>query len=176
VKPLSLDNRRHVEAAKGWCQLSCFNDANAELAQISAEHWIHPDALEVRWVIYANLGRWDGALDLADVINELVPEEPKGYLYCASSLLELGRCAEALNLMLGAAQQFPGERAILYAIACLHGWLGRLDEARPWLAKAMTAGESKISQDAPDPLNMILVWRSKMARGLNGFRGSRFSR
>lgn len=148
VKPLSLADRRHVEAATGWCQLHSFNDANAELEEITAEHWTHPDALEVRWAICADLGKWDGALDLADVIHQLAPDEPKGYIYSASSLRELGRCAEALDLLLAAVQQFPLEERILYAIACLYCSLGRLDRARPWLARALEASGNEIKKGA----------------------------
>jgi tetratricopeptide (TPR) repeat protein len=146
VKPLSLGNHRHVEAAKGWCQLRSFNDANAELEQITAEHWIHPEALEVRWSIYANQGKWDGALDLADVISQMAPDEPRGYLYCATSLRELGRSPEALSVLLQAAKQFPREEAILYAIACLYYRSGRLDHARPWLRKALKAAARNMKQ------------------------------
>lgn len=137
MKQLSLSDRRHVEAAKGWCQLQAFNDANAELEEITAEHWIHPDALEVRWAIYANLGKWDGALDLADVIHQLAPDEPRGYIYTASCLRELGKSGEALDLLLIAAERFPGEGIILYGIAWLYCLSGRSDLARPWIAKAM---------------------------------------
>ena|SRR5579862_4180570 len=137
MKPLSISDHRHVEAAKGWCQLQAFNDANAELEEITAEHWIHPDALEVRWSIYANMGKWDGALDLADVFNHLAPDDPKGCIYTASSLHELGKSAEAMELLLAAAKQFPAERTIRFAIAWLYCSSKRLDLARQWVASAM---------------------------------------
>jgi tetratricopeptide (TPR) repeat protein len=143
VKPLSLADHRHVEAAKGWCEFRSFNDAYAELEEITADHWAHPAALEVRWTIYANLGKWEGALDLADIINQLKPDEPRGYIYIASSLRELGRYAEAIDLLMAAVQQFPREGIILYGIAWLYCLSGRLDLARPWLAKAMKAGSSE---------------------------------
>jgi tetratricopeptide (TPR) repeat protein len=159
VKPLSLTDRRHVEAAKGWCQLHSFGDANAELAEITAEHWTHPDALEARWAIYANLGKWDDALDLADVIHHLAPDEPKGYIYSASSLRELGRCNEALNLLLTAVKQFPLERSILYGIAWLYRISGKLDRARPWLAKAIDATGSAIKKNARDDQHQASLGR-----------------
>ena len=146
MKTLSLDDYRHVEAAKGWCQLRSFNDANDELAAVTAEHWTHPDTLEARWTVYAHMGRWDGALDLADVINQLAPDQPTGYIYSANSLCELGRRTEALELLLAAVKEFPDNTRILYGIAWLYCTSGRPDMARPWLAKAMAAGGDEIDQ------------------------------
>ncbi len=143
MKPLSLADHRHVEAAEGWCELRSFNDAHAELEEITADHWAHPQALEVRWLISAKLGKWDDALDLAEVIRQLAPNEPRGYIYIANSLRELGRCTEALDLLLAAVQQFPREGMILYAIAWLYCQSGRLDLARPWVAKAMYAASKQ---------------------------------
>jgi tetratricopeptide (TPR) repeat protein len=149
VKPLSPADDRHIKAAIGWCQLHSFGEAHSELEAISADHWTHPDALEVRWAIYAHSRRWDGALDLADVINQLTPDEPKGYIYASSTLCELGRCSEALDLLLGAAEQFTNEASILYGIAWLYCVSGRLDLASPWLAKAMNAGGNGITTALP---------------------------
>jgi hypothetical protein len=40
----------------------------------------HPDVLEARWQVYANTGKWERALKLANAIRTLVPDESKGWL------------------------------------------------------------------------------------------------
>jgi hypothetical protein len=79
VKPLSIDDRRHVQAAKGWCGLHSFQDANAELEQVTRENRDHPDVLEARWQVCANLDKWEEALELADVIAGKAPGKPADY-------------------------------------------------------------------------------------------------
>jgi hypothetical protein len=88
MQPLKLGDRRHVEAAKGWCALHAFEDANQELEQVAPEFRAHPDVLEVRWQVCANLGKWDKALELANALARKAPG-PQGYIYAASSLREL---------------------------------------------------------------------------------------
>jgi hypothetical protein len=81
----------HLEAAKGWCELHAFLEANEELEKITPQMRAHPDVLEVRWQSYANLEKWDGALDIASAIVKMVPQKPEGCIYTASTLQELGR-------------------------------------------------------------------------------------
>ena len=56
---------------------------------ITAKLRAHPSVLEVRWQIYANLEKWDGALDIASAIVKMVPAWPSGWIYWASSMIEL---------------------------------------------------------------------------------------
>jgi hypothetical protein len=58
MKELELHDQRHLEAAQGWCELHAFAEADAELDNITASLRAHPNVLEVRWQIYANLERW----------------------------------------------------------------------------------------------------------------------
>ena len=53
-KLLPFHDQRHLEAAQGWF----------ELGNITAENRAHPAVLEVRWQIYANVKKWDAALDI----------------------------------------------------------------------------------------------------------------
>ncbi len=81
MKPLDHDDRRHVEAAQGWCELHSFLEANAELDQVKPENRAHPDVLEARWQVYANLDKWEEALELASELMRTVPGRPEGFLY-----------------------------------------------------------------------------------------------
>src|SRR6266571_3557206 len=108
VKPMDTSDRRHLEAAKGWCQLEAFLEANEELEHVTANFRAHPDVLEVRWQIYANLKKWEGALEIAGAIVTLAPNKPEGWIYKASTLHELTRNAEAHEVLLDAAKRCPG--------------------------------------------------------------------
>src|SRR5439155_22738865 len=103
-----------------------------ELEQDTANLRAHPDVLEVRWQIYANLNKWEGALEIAGAIATLAPNKPEGWIYKASTLRELTRDAEALEVLLDAAKQFPGDEIVLYDLSCVCCSMKRFDEARSW--------------------------------------------
>jgi hypothetical protein len=69
MKSLSRCDAIHLEAAKGWCELRAFIDADAELDEITPQMRAHPDVLIVRWQIYAKLQKWEGFLGLRRVVS-----------------------------------------------------------------------------------------------------------
>ena len=65
LKPLELQDQRHLQAAEHWLELGNHLEANEELEHITAEHHAHPAVLEVRYQIYDKVEKWDAALDIA---------------------------------------------------------------------------------------------------------------
>lgn len=134
----------HLESAKGWCELGAFLDADEELKKISSPFSVHPDVLEVRWQVYSNLKRRDGALEIAGAIVNLDPERVNGWLYKASSLQESNRPKEAYETLIEANTRFPKNRAVLFELSCVCCMLERLKEADDWLAKSIEIGLKQI--------------------------------
>ncbi len=147
MTPLEPPDSHHVEAAKGWCQLHAFLEANQELEKVSPSLRAHPSVLEARWQVYANLGQWENALDIASMLVKVRPESPGGY-YRASSLAELNRHLEAYETLSAAVSQFPAEDIVLYDLVCVCCALKRIDEARTWLGIALVPG-APLSDPAP---------------------------
>jgi hypothetical protein len=106
--------------------------------------------LEERWQVYADLERWEAALDVASALVNIEPDCPIGWIYRASSLAELQRPQEAHATLSTAAEKFPSEGIIFYDLACVCCGLERLDEARSWLDKAIKVGGDKIKLQALD--------------------------
>lgn len=150
VDPLSPDDRRHVEAAQGWCELDAFSEAEAELDQVSPESRGHPEVLEARWQLCAAVGEWDQALELANAITRRAPHRPDGYGFVASSLQGLGRAGEAMSVLLQAVQRFPRDELILYDLACICCRLGQLRDATTWLNMAIAFGGDELKKRALD--------------------------
>jgi tetratricopeptide (TPR) repeat protein len=140
----------HLEAAKGWCELHDFLEADAELNDINPSLQTHPSVSEVRWQICANLEKWAGALEMASAIVKMEPDWPNGWIYRASSLAELNRRQEAYDTLKEAIARFPTDEIILYDLACVGCTLKRFDEAREWLAKAIDAGGNEVKLKAMD--------------------------
>jgi predicted Zn-dependent protease len=150
----------HLQAAQGWCELHSFLEANEELEKIAPELRSHPSVLEVRWQIYANLEKWDGALDIASAIVTMRPDWGNGWIYKASSLTELGRQQEAYETLNAAAARFPDDEIIAYDLACACCALKRIGEARQWVAKAIELGGNEIKLRAVDDLDLEPLWES----------------
>jgi tetratricopeptide (TPR) repeat protein len=158
--PLQPPDSQHVEAAKGWCELHAFREAEAELERITPTLQAHPSVLEVRWQIYANLEKWDGALDIASAIVTMRPDWANGWIYKASSLTELYRHQEAYETLSAAAVRFPADEIILYDLACVCCALKRPDEARTWMGKAIEAGGDELKRRALEDSDLEPIWTS----------------
>ena len=140
MKPLSPGDARHLEAAQGWLELGNHLEANEELEKIAADWRSHPDVLEVRWEIYAKAGQWAGNVDIGRALTQLAPERAGSWIKFAFALHEMKRTQEAWNALLPVATNFPRESTIPYNLACYAAQLGRLAEARDWLAQAFRLG------------------------------------
>jgi tetratricopeptide (TPR) repeat protein len=160
MKPLEPPDSIHVEAAEGWCELLAFLEANEELEKVAPESRAHPSVLEVRWQIYANLEKWDGALEVASAIVATRPDWANGWLYKASSLTELNRQQEAYETLSAAAARFPSDEIVPYDLACVCCGLKRLEEARTWLGKAIEAGGREMKLRALDDPDLKPLWES----------------
>ena len=159
MHPLQPPDTNHLEAAKGWCELGAFLDANEELEKISSPLSVHPDVLEVRWEINSNLERWDGALEIADAIIRLNPERVTGWLNKARSLQESKRPQEAYETLIEANKRFPKDRIVLYDLACVCCMMKRLKEVDYWLAKAVEVGGKEIKTKALSDPSFDQFWK-----------------
>ncbi len=51
MNQLDPQDSKHVEAAKGWCELRAFQEASLELDKIAPKQRAHPSVLEARWQV-----------------------------------------------------------------------------------------------------------------------------
>jgi tetratricopeptide (TPR) repeat protein len=143
VNPLAPPDSHRLQAACGWFELGNPLEAHAELDSITAALRVHPDVLELRWQIYAAGQQWDSCLDVGTTLVTLASERPEGWRHRSVALHYLKRTPEAYELLLPAASIFNEDWAVLYDMACYACVLGRPEEARSWLEKALALGDSK---------------------------------
>jgi thioredoxin-like negative regulator of GroEL len=140
VKSLEQPGSRHLEAAQGWFDLGNHLEANEELKKITPELRAHPDVLEGRWRIYAKAQKWEACAHVAGVITRLPPDRARGWIMNSIALHRQGLFQQAWDTLVPVADRFPHVAAIAYDLACHGCRLGRLADAREWLARAF-AGE-----------------------------------
>ena len=132
-----------IEAAVGWVELGNPEEALKEIGQVSEEHGMHPQVLELKWQILARLENWEHSLPVAQTFCSVAPAVEQGWLHQAVSLYRLKRTEEAWNLLLPIAQKFPRSWVVPYDLACYACQLGKMEEARCWLRKAFEQGDGK---------------------------------
>jgi tetratricopeptide (TPR) repeat protein len=130
-----------LSAAIGWLELGNPAEARAELERLSPETRSSPDALEIEWAICAEEKNWSRGLSAAERLIEVEPDRPSGWLHRSyATRRAAGGVGKAMELLLPASAQFPEEPLIPYNLACYACQLGRLEEARTWLRRALAVG------------------------------------
>lgn len=112
-------------------------EANNELEQITPALRAHPDVLQIRAKVYLAAGKWEMVVEIGRALNELLPTKPFGVLHQAHALRQLARTTEACTILLPAAEKFPKEWRIAYALASYYSTLGNRREAYDWLERAI---------------------------------------
>jgi predicted Zn-dependent protease len=160
IKPLELQDQRHLLAAQGWLELGNHAEAHGELDQITPESRTHPAVLEIRWAIWAKARNWPAALDVASTLIQLVPEHPFGWVHRSYSLHEMKRTDEARDNLLRVVDKFPDDAIMRYNLACYECQLGRMEQAKSWLEKACQLGDAQqIKAMAVEDPDLQPLWR-----------------
>jgi tetratricopeptide (TPR) repeat protein len=143
--PLSFTHSdlQHLRAAQGWIELGVWDAANEELESITLQLRAHPDVLKVRFNVHLAAKHFELALAAADALLRYRPGEPEGWIHRSVALQEMDRTPEAQEKLRPAAEMFPSKWEICYNLACYACQLGELDEARAFLERAITLGDSE---------------------------------
>lgn len=138
---LELPDFHRLNAAIGWLELGNAREADLELQKLSPPARTHPDVLEARWAVLAELKKWDEALPVARMLLQSAPERPGGWLHQAYALRRAqdGSLEKAWDALRPAANKFPKDSLIPYNLACYAAQMGRPDDAWEWLHRAMEA-------------------------------------
>ena len=129
-------HERTLLAAQGYSELSMYDDAIAELDALPAETVKHATVIELRAVILMQAKRWKSALTAARALCRTEPEKTSGFIHTAFCLHELGRTAEARDVLIAGPEALHVEPTFHYNLACYECALGNLALARLHLDKS----------------------------------------
>ena len=131
----------------------------------SNSRWrVHPDVLDMRWLIYAHHEQWDACLNIASTIVKMVPDRVLSWVNKAYSMrwANDGSIEKAKPVLLEAAELFPGDSTIQYHLACYCSQLGQLDAAQEHLHKSYELGDAKqIKLMALDDEDLKPLWEGE---------------
>lgn len=136
----------HLKAAVGWLELKAPAESLPELDAMSPEGRNHEDALETRWLVLAELKRWEEAVTAAQQMKAVAPERTVGWIHHAFALRRApgGGLEAAFEALFPAAGKFPRESIIPYNLACYCCQMARpATETLDWLKQAIAIGGRK---------------------------------
>jgi len=126
-----------LRAAQGFLELGDPDSAWEELESIPAEDRAHPIALRLRVYIYREKMKWMEMAEISRHLTEIEPEQSEHWTNRAwAEQRHLGLEA-AEETLLRARDSFPADPLIHYNLACYAAKLGRVDEAKIRLGKAI---------------------------------------
>ncbi len=129
-------HERTLLAAQGYSELSMFDDAIAELDTLPKSIVENATVIELRTVILMQARRWKHALIAARALCRAEPEKTSGFIHAAFCLHELGRTADARDVLIGGPETLHSEPTFHYNLACYECVLGNLALARMHLDKS----------------------------------------
>jgi tetratricopeptide (TPR) repeat protein len=133
-----------LRAAEGWLELGNPDETRLELARVSPENQSHSNVLCARWHIEERCRDFDACVDIARAMIRANAKDPRGYMNLSNALFFAGKTDLAYQHGLESAARFPSDPAQPYNMACYACQMGRLDEAKSWLRRAMALGNSKV--------------------------------
>lgn len=158
MKTLQAPDLMYLEAAKGWFILGDLVEARNELNCIAKKFLEHPDVLEVEFAIAAKKRAWTRCMDIAAALLERAPDRPTAWVNCAITLHQLKQTQEAWDALYTVRDRFPKVSSIPYNLACYACQLGRMDDSRHWLKRALNVGGKRMRTLALEDPDLQPLW------------------
>lgn len=146
------DQDRTIVAAQGYVQLGLFDEAGRVLRALPREAFERSDVIEIGLHCLMGEHRWSEALAAAHRLCAASPSDPSGFIHAAYCLHELGRTAEAMEVLLNGPKSLKGKSEYYYNLGCYNARLGQIDRALQYLEIAFEKEKSlrRLARKDPD--------------------------
>src|SRR4051812_30242302 len=108
----------HFRAACGYAELGMTRQSIAELNALEQPHQNRPEVLQLRLHHLMRGQRWASALRISQKLCRAAPDCSAGYLHAGFCLHELGKTAEAKQLLLKGPAALLKEPIYYYNMGC----------------------------------------------------------
>src|SRR5436853_1132000 len=117
-------------AACAYAQLRMSRQSIAELNATEESHQDRPEVLQLRLHHLMRSQRWAQALRISQKLCRAAPDCSAGFLHAGFCLHELGKTAEAKQLLLKGPAALLKEPIYYYNMGCYEALLGNVKDAR----------------------------------------------
>jgi len=142
----------HFHAACGYAELGMTRESVAELNAIDSGFQNRPEVLQLRLHHLMRQNRWAQALRVSQKLCRAAPECSAGFLHAGFCLHELGKTAEAKQLLLKGPAALLQEPIYYYNMGCYEALLGNVKDAQVNLRTSfkMDATFRELAKKDPD--------------------------
>jgi tetratricopeptide (TPR) repeat protein len=119
-----------VRAACGYAELGMGRESLAELDAIDPRFQTRPEVLQLRLHHLMRRKSWLRALTVSRKLCRVAPDCSAGFLHAGFCLHELGKTAQAKELLLRGPIALLKEPVYYYNLGCYDALLGNVEEAR----------------------------------------------
>lgn len=130
------DAERRIVAAQGYVELGLYEEARAELSVLPSELQERVDVVEISLLCLMGRHAWAEGLALATKLCHQEPAEPGGYIHAAFCLHELGKTAEAIDMLSRGPVSLRTKPVYYYNMGCYHARLGHFEKSIVYLERA----------------------------------------
>jgi predicted Zn-dependent protease len=120
----------HFHAACGYAELGMTRESVGELNAIDSAFQNRPEVLQLRLHHLMRQNRWAQALRVSQKLCRAAPECSAGFLHAGFCLHELGKTAEAKQLLLKGPAALLQEPIYYYNMGCYEALLGNVKDAQ----------------------------------------------
>jgi len=142
----------HLRAACGYAELGMTRESRAELNAIDAPFQNRPEVLQLRLHHLMREKKWARALLVSRKLCRAAPTCSAGFLHAGFCLHELGKTAEAKQLLLKGPAALLKEPIYYYNMGCYDALLGNVRDAQMHLQTSfqMDASFRELAKRDPD--------------------------
>ncbi len=123
------DLERRILAAQGYVELGLHAEAREQLTNLPTEALTRVDVQEILLLCLMAEQRWPEALEMTLRLCEEEPDEPGGFIHAAYCLHEMGRTADALEILRKGPAALRSKAVYYYNLGCYHAQLGNVEQA-----------------------------------------------
>jgi len=120
----------HFRAACGYAELGMTKQSILELNALEHSDQNRPEVLQLRLHHLMRGQRWASALRISQKLCRAAPDCSAGFLHAGFCLHELGKTAEAKQLLLKGPAALLKEPIYYYNMGCYEALLGNVKDAR----------------------------------------------
>lgn len=142
----------HFRAACGYAELGMARESLAELNALGPASQNRPEVLQLRLHHLMRKKNWARALAVSRKLCRVAPQYNAGYLHAGFCLHELGKTAEAKELLLKGPVTLLKEPIYYYNMGCYDALLGNVRDATKHLQTSfqMDASFRELAKKDPD--------------------------
>lgn len=153
------DPKSRLTAATGYMELQMYQDAYTELEELPAHEKTAREVLELKVEILHKLESWNLAREVSKFLSDTSPENSQYVIWKAYATRRISGIREAEKVLLGAIVAHENDPIIHYNLACYAAQLGRIDEAKTSLTKAIEI-DPNVRQMILDDPDLEPLWES----------------